>query len=101
MRTYITAFRENSARPEAIPIFCADINTAVGWAVMELDRRMTLAGFGGKYKLFPPYMAGGSVNVSAYTDNAAGYPQRLFLDAYVLPVEIHEDLREEFKEVAI
>ncbi len=101
MRTYIIAARENSAPPVAHPILCADRHTAVGLALMEIDRRMTAAGFGGKYKLFPPYIAGDSINLSAYTDNPNGYPARLFLDEYIMPVEIHEDLREEFKEVAI
>ena len=99
MKVYILFYRLNGQRPQALPAIYHDGRAALGSAMIELNRLMRERGFDGNYTLYPPYLAGESVNLTAQGEAANGYPARTIIDVYVQPVVVDEDLSKDFAEV--
>lgn len=100
MRLYILILKIAGCLPEALPAMYGSGRSALGAAVVELDRVMREHGFsGGRYTLYPPYRAGDSINLTAVSEKTNGYPAQVTADIYVQPVIIDEDVVEDFQEV--
>lgn len=97
MTLYIIVYKEYKKPPRADAWLYASPDEALGRAMLTLDTIMSSAGFQENYHTLCLYRQGDSLNLTAVSDRREGYPEKLVVDAYVMPLAIEQGFELDFE----